>query len=497
MQNLYNFSSLSFSSDSFSQSFSTLKEQPSTAVKTSFSFGEMLDAARSEKEFTAEKTASSKIEGIEKNDDAELKPKENLSSNKEISHTKDEEKTSESDAINKKTPDTEEKIAEKTEDLENESPVKITSNEFYLASILQEQENEAKISFTDNIDFSDFAENIEENIRAEIPEVSVSEKDLSWLLKKEKVSMKDNLESLIENAAEIEEVENAEADELLKFQQLSISDPKSFLEKIENFRQEKTDISEKMFISPAVKNAAKEEISSFKKDNKITVKDYRTRTQPKIEGSEGTAVAQASKNASKNKGSMDFQFNQNQSSNNQITFDLTARNDATMNILSSNAQVAASNGSNFESLLSQSIQTNAPEFVKAGTIVLKDEGKGSINLILHPEALGNVKVNLSLNDKVLTGQITVSTQEAYNAFKENLETLKQNFAQNGFENIEFNLNFEGNNSSSQQGFAQNDSSRNETAVYNAKKTYGEFISVNPETEFSDNYNEDYGINLVA
>lgn len=495
MQNLYNFSSLSLSSDSFSQSFSTLKEQTSAVAKTSYSFEDMLNAARIERENTVEKTAPSKIKGIEKNDDTELKSKENLSSNKEISHSKDEDKTSESKAEKTNASESEEKIAENDENAEKETSVQISSNEFYLASIIQEQGNDVKVSFTDKISLSDFSEseNIEENIKTDFSDISVSEKDLSWLLKKEKITEND----VIENAVEMNAESNPENDEILKFQQLSISDPKYFLEKAESFKQEKIDISEKMFISPELKNTAKDEISAFKKENKITVKDFRTKTGTRIENSAETTVAQASKNASKNKSSMDFQFNQNQSSQNQITFDLTARNDATMNILSSNAQVAASNGSNFESLLSQSIQTNAPEFVKAGTIVLKDEGKGSINLILHPEALGNVKLNLSLNDKVLTGQITVSSQEAYNAFKENLETLKQNFAQSGFENIEFNLSFDANDNSSQQGFAQNENSRHEAAVFNAKKTYSEFISVNTENDFSDNYNDDYGINLVA
>ena len=71
--------------------------------------------------------------------------------------------------------------------------------------------------------------------------------------------------------------------------------------------------------------------------------------------------------------------------------------------------------------------------------MLRDNNQGTINLILHPESLGNVKVSLQLTDKVIAGQIVVQSQEAYNAFRDSIDSLKQAFAQNGFETANFNL----------------------------------------------------------
>ena len=119
--------------------------------------------------------------------------------------------------------------------------------------------------------------------------------------------------------------------------------------------------------------------------------------------------------------------------------EMTMANVTTANITSSNSQTASAVGSNYQSMLANQIQNNAPEFVKAGSIVLRDNNQGTINLILHPESLGNVKVSLQLTDKVIAGQIVVQSQEAYNAFRDSMDSLKQAFAQNGFDTANFNL----------------------------------------------------------
>lgn len=119
------------------------------------------------------------------------------------------------------------------------------------------------------------------------------------------------------------------------------------------------------------------------------------------------------------------------------------------------------NASQFQSLLSQELQNNAGEFVRAGQIILKDNNKGTINLVLHPEELGNVKIQLELSDKVITGKIVVASEEAYQAFKSNLNDLRNAFTMNGFDNVSFDLSWTGegsknnqNNSEQQQFFAK-------------------------------------------
>lgn len=114
------------------------------------------------------------------------------------------------------------------------------------------------------------------------------------------------------------------------------------------------------------------------------------------------------------------------------------------NLTSSNSQTASASSSTFQAMLANQIQNNAQDFVKAGNIVLKDNNAGQIKLILHPESLGSVKIDLDISDKTLSGRITVASQEAFNAFKESAESLRQAFVNSGFENAGFELAMAGN-----------------------------------------------------
>ncbi len=109
----------------------------------------------------------------------------------------------------------------------------------------------------------------------------------------------------------------------------------------------------------------------------------------------------------------------------------------------------------FTSMISEEIKNNAGEFVKTGSIVLKNDNKGSINLILHPEQLGNVKIRLELSDNQITGKIVVASKEAYDAFKQSMNELKQAFVASGFDTNGFDLTWTGSQGSSQQGNPEN------------------------------------------
>ncbi len=99
--------------------------------------------------------------------------------------------------------------------------------------------------------------------------------------------------------------------------------------------------------------------------------------------------------------------------------------------------------SHFSTMLSSELQKNADEFVRAGTIVLRDNNSGTIRLTLRPEELGNVKINLELADKVITGKIVVASEEAYQAFRNSMDSLKEAFIAGGFENAGFELSWSG------------------------------------------------------
>ena len=107
------------------------------------------------------------------------------------------------------------------------------------------------------------------------------------------------------------------------------------------------------------------------------------------------------------------------------------------------AEVRESKQSNFASMLSSEIRNNAADLVKTGSMILRDGNKGTINLILHPEELGNVKIRLQISDNILTGRITVASEEAYKAFKANIASLTEAFTSSGFDTAGFDLSWSG------------------------------------------------------
>jgi flagellar hook-length control protein FliK len=112
-------------------------------------------------------------------------------------------------------------------------------------------------------------------------------------------------------------------------------------------------------------------------------------------------------------------------------------------------------GKNFASMLSQELRNNAADFVKTGHIILKDNNAGLIRLTLNPESLGNVKISLELSgDKKISGKIVVDSQEAYEAFNENLQGLSQAFIDGGFQSAGFDLSWSGQGSENRQQEAE-------------------------------------------
>ena len=223
------------------------------------------------------------------------------------------------------------------------------------------------------------------------------------------------------------------------------------------------------------------------KDGKITVEDQRTK--PSLDTQ--NQLADSKKSALK-------------TSEIKLTNDSTAVMSVELNpnaeadVLSLNTQTAASNGSNFQAMLSNQLSNIAPEFVKAGNLVLKDNNQGTINLVLHPDDLGNVKIHLSLDGKTLSGHITVATKEALQVFKDNAETLREAFIKSGFDAANFDVAMNNGGSFNQSmGFeGQNDG----TNLF-AKRVYGssagglsaELDSILDNAEDISNYS----VNIVA
>ena len=203
----------------------------------------------------------------------------------------------------------------------------------------------------------------------------------------------------------------------------------------------------------------KTKVSKAENQSKITVSDYRTEAAEKKPVVEEKSLKTVEVHES------------------EVVMELNSN--AQQNILSLDSQSASANGSDFQAMLSNQIQHNAGDIVKAGQIILKDKNEGSIKLILHPESLGNVKIDLQISDKNITGRIVVASQEAFNAFRDSTDSLKQAFLNSGFDSAGLELAFAGQNAESGQFSEKRE---DPSALFVANREYG---------IFSDSGNEEY------
>ena len=236
---------------------------------------------------------------------------------------------------------------------------------------------------------------------------------------------------------------------------------------------------------PAVM-AEKPKRFSLDKDGKIKVTDYRSE--------EKTDFTPEKTDEKKSQLKItDVKYDRNTA---EMTLDLAKADSVQMNILSSNSQTASANGSQFQAMLTNQIQQSAPELVKAGNIILKDNDVGQIKLVLNPESLGNVKIDLHISEKNITGRIIVASAEAYNAFKESADSLRQAFINSGFETAGFDLQFAGQNTSGQQ-----EQHRNSDAHFRMMHTYGDYTAgqYDGDLETEENYafSARNSVNIVA
>ena len=187
------------------------------------------------------------------------------------------------------------------------------------------------------------------------------------------------------------------------------------------------------------------EIQNPEQNNgKISVIDMRTeQVAEQIANPEDSAVTKEGAKKS------DFVKTVEYDSNGNATISLSLKGG---NQAIDNGVVQTSN-QDFSSMLSREITSSANDLVKTGSIILKDNNAGTINLILNPEELGSVKIKLEISDNQITGKILVASKEAYDAFNQNLNLLKNAFIDSGFSAGGFDLAFTGSN---QQGdFGQN------------------------------------------
>ena len=218
--------------------------------------------------------------------------------------------------------------------------------------------------------------------------------------------------------------------------------------------------------------------------DKISIIDMRTKLEDKaVEGEQKTQKAPVK-----------VEFNPDNTAT--VTMEL-AEQAAGENILSLDNQTAASTNSNFQAMVNNQIQANVPEFVKAGTILLQDNDKGTINLVLHPDDLGNVKIHLSMDGKTISAHITVNTKEALEVFKDNAQTLREAFAKNGFDTANFDVSYNGNSNGQNQNYKE----MYDGMEYIARQAYNDYAGGADDGYIQEAWeksqNSEYLINIVA
>lgn len=427
---------------------------------SSFSFEDVLSFVKNEMPKTEsvdsssvkEKTESVKTEEQTDNSEKIAEKTEDLPKQVE---SKVEEKIASEEDTQKVDEQKEKRIVLKNENIENteKSDIKKSSDKKVLVKSEQKNQIEAEFSRMNNL-----VQNQEKNISEIHAEKNSTEE------------LKINFDG--KKAKFVQEEKNDSTEENIVFAELLNSD----------ISENQIDFTEQKFSKDV--NVKSKKIQTLDKDGKISVTDLRTK-----EAEINEDFAQTQKDFSS-----EVKFEDDNSAT--ITMNLNQENVET-NLLSTSNQTAASDGSNFQAMLNNQIKANAPEFVKTGSIVLRDNNQGTINLILHPDEIGSVKIHLSLDGKTVSGQITVATKEAMEVFKNNAETLREAFIQQGFDVGGFDVAYSDNGSfSNQEQFAQEN---NEKLMAN----YAQNCYENGTDEVFDNFDEntnkfsDYSINIVA
>lgn len=358
----------------------------------------------------------------------------------------------------------------------------------------------------EKIDSTDELKNLSLEDSLEFEKTQISQEQLKWLKTPvvKNVSETDEMEEvssgdfaeLIDSAIEFIPGQASDEELLEKAQNLALKDPEMFLKNAENLSETQDEtvvLNEELKFS---KNNSKlsdeneEKLKQTKKSAKIQVTDLRTE---KIDSRSAEIQVE------KTKERKDFNLAYKKQNENTVQFTMDFSNSVSQNITASDTQSAAANGSTFQNMLSNAIQANAPDFVKAGNIVLRDNNTGSINLVMHPEKLGNVKIALNLSDKTVSASITVHSQEAYNAVKDSIAALKNAFTGSGFETGEFNLNFANQGGQFAQHHEQN--SQNGQSQFFANQVYSEYTAdggaLADEKVARYVENNSYAVNIVA
>jgi len=103
-------------------------------------------------------------------------------------------------------------------------------------------------------------------------------------------------------------------------------------------------------------------------------------------------------------------------------------------------------GRGFEDALAAQLRGDlGGDLVRQASILLRENGEGTIKLSLKPETLGNVKIRLEMTENKITGQIVVESSEALRAFERELPVLEKEFQESGLGETSLQMSLSGDN----------------------------------------------------
>ncbi len=140
------------------------------------------------------------------------------------------------------------------------------------------------------------------------------------------------------------------------------------------------------------------------------------------------------------------------------------------------------------SVLSQLRESVNSQIVKQAGIVVKGNGTGEIKLVMKPESLGKVRIQLSLNDNHIAGRIIVENNIVREIFESNLENLYKAFGSEGFEAGRLDVCVQGDGRNGDKGGRKNGRNLSDRAV----KAMEEAVPVLADSEWRDN-----SVNMVV
>ena len=447
--------------------FQAMNSLSGNKTSSSYNFEDLLRSAQNDLQ-----SKNSETEIVYKNTTAQNDENQTVNQKSEVDASSESQEIEKSETVNKKNEVKSEKS--KDEKSENSEKTEIRGEKSVISEIQnQKSENDVKKSEkkdSNKLKDSDF-ERIDFITQKSLNEAEVSENKKS--------------------AAEIKVKGSREKNDDLELSQLTdLSEKETVLNKndFENLlsgqREGKSDGETDLNFDGANQNS---KISKLDKDGKITVQDERTEN-----------LAEKSKFAtSTEKGSTEVKI----TGENSATITMNMADSSNSDVVLLNNQTTASSASNYQAMFNNQLISSTPDFVQAGKIILKNNNQGTINLVLHPDDLGNVKIHLSLDGKTVSAQISVATKEAMEVFKDNSETLREAFIKQGFENATFDVSYENSGNSFDQNSDFN--GQYDDRERYAKRAYGD-ISIQEDSGF-DNFPDlenfsntgNYSVNIVA